>query len=96
MRKMAANLNGSRSHSTTNIERLSSIPIGGNITHLSSLEIRQQQEAMTNTKDRGRAWIVCAGSFFTMFLVYGIHTSFGVILNALLDHFKQSKAKTGW
>ena len=56
------------------IERLISIPVGGNVTHLSSLEIRQQQESGNAAKDKNWAWAVCGGSFLTMFLVYGIHT----------------------
>lgn len=31
-----------------------------------------------------------------MFMVYGIHTSFGVLLVVLLDHFDASKASTAW
>lgn len=92
---MAANLVESRSISAPNIERLIAIPVGANVTRLSSLEIRQQQETNSSKKDKGWAWAVCGGSFFTMFLVYGIHTSFGVTLNALLGQFKESKAKTG-
>ena len=83
-----------RSHSSMNIENLTSIPVGGSIT-LINYAHRQLPNVHSPCKDRGWAWVVCAGSFFVMFMVYGIHTSFGVLLVVLLDHFEASKASTG-
>lgn len=56
---------------------------------------RQPATTFSPEKDRGWAWVVCGGSFFVMFMVYGIHTSFGVLLVVLLNHFNASKASTG-
>lgn len=87
-------LNVARSHSSMNIENLTSIPVGGSIT-LINYAHRHLPTEYSPTKDRGWAWVVCAGSFFVMFMVYGIHTSFGVLLVVLLDHFDSNKASTG-
>lgn len=87
-------LNVARSHSSMNIENLTSIPVGGSIT-LINYAHRQLPTEYSPAKDRGWAWVVCAGSFFVMFMVYGIHTSFGVLLVVLLDHFDANKASTG-
>lgn len=83
-----------RSHSSMNIENLTSIPVGGSIT-LIDYAHRQLPNVRSPSTDRGWAWVVCAGSFFVMFMVYGIHTSFGVLFVVLLDHFEASKASTG-
>ncbi|XP_022797358.1 monocarboxylate transporter 13-like isoform X1 [Stylophora pistillata] len=91
------NLDVTRSHSSTNIENLTSIPVGGSITLINYNHTQLPDECTTSSaKDRGWAWVVCAGSFFVMFMVYGIHTSFGVLLVVLLDHFKANKASTAW
>ena len=87
-----ADLKVARSHSSINIENLTSIPVGGSLT---LINYAHRQPPDSSTKDRGWAWVVCAGSFFVMFMVYGIHTSFGVLLVALLNHFNASKANTG-
>lgn len=87
-------LSGALSHSSVNIENLTSIPVGGSIT-LINYAHRHIPSGFSPAKDRGWAWVVCAGSFFVMFMVYGIHTSFGVLLVVLLDHFDASKASTG-
>ncbi|EDO46207.1 predicted protein [Nematostella vectensis] len=79
-----------RSPSTVTIENLTAIPVGG------SMSLMYIETDNSRSKDRGWAWMVCAGSFLIMFIVYGIHTSFGVLLNALLNHFHESKAKTAW
>ena len=87
-------LNVGRSHSSMNIENLTSIPVGGSIT-LINYAHKQLPTVHSPAKDRGWAWVVCGESFFVMFMVYGIHTSFGVLLVVLLDHFNASKASTG-
>ena len=87
-------LSAARSHSSMNIENLTSIPVGGS-NILINYAHRQHPTVYSPSKDRGWAWVVCAGSFFVMFMVYGIHTSFGVLLVVLLDHFNASKASTG-
>ena len=86
--------NVTRSQSSMNIENLTSIPVGGSIT-LINYAHRHLPTECSPAKDRGWAWVVCAGSFFVMFMVYGIHTSFGVLLVVLLDHFDSNKASTG-
>lgn len=87
-------LSAARSHSSMNIENLTSIPVGGS-NILVNYAHRQPPTVYSPSTDRGWAWVVCAGSFFVMFMVYGIHTSFGVLLVVLLDHFNASKASTG-
>ncbi|XP_067025904.1 monocarboxylate transporter 13-like isoform X2 [Acropora muricata] len=88
-------LRGARSHSSMNIENLTSIPVGGS-NILMNYAHRQPATTFSPEKDRGWAWVVCGGSFFVMFMVYGIHTSFGVLLVVLLNHFNASKASTAW
>lgn len=87
-------LSAAQSHSSMNIENITSIPVGGS-NILINYAHRQPPSAYSSSKDRGWAWVVCAGSFFVMFMVYGIHTSFGVLLVVLLDHFDANKASTG-
>lgn len=90
------NLDVTRSQSSMNIENLTSIPVGGSITLINYSHTQLPTECNTSSaKDRGWAWVVCGGSFFVMFMVYGIHTSFGVLLVVLLDHFNANKASTG-
>ena len=88
------NLRATRSLSSMNVENLTSIPVGGS-NILINYAHRQRPKLYSPQKDRGWAWAVCAGSFIVMFLVFGIHTSFGVLLVVLLDHFNARKASTG-
>ncbi|XP_068714138.1 monocarboxylate transporter 10-like isoform X1 [Montipora capricornis] len=89
------NLRATRSLSSMNVENLTSIPVGGS-NILINYAHRQRPKLYSPQKDRGWAWAVCAGSFIVMFLVFGIHTSFGVLLVVLLDHFNARKASTAW
>lgn len=53
------------------------------------------KDAENTEKDGGWAWIVCGAAFCDLFVVLGMHYTVGVLYAALLDHFKESKAKTG-
>lgn len=68
------------------------VPVVGGSMSLICVDARDDQ---ANTKDKGWAWVVCAGSFLVMFFTFGTHTCFGVLLSALLDQFQETKARTG-
>jgi hypothetical protein len=83
------------SQSSINFDHLTAIPVpvlGGSMSFICVDSTREDE---TNTKDKGWAWVICAGSFLMMFFTFGTHTCFGILLSALLDHFKGSKAETG-
>ena len=46
-------------------------------------------------KDGCWAWVICAAAFCDLFIVLGIHYSFGVLYSALLDKFAKTKSATG-
>lgn len=48
-----------------------------------------------NANDNCWSWVICATAFCDLFIVLGIHYSFGVLYSALLDTFGKSKASTG-
>ena len=50
---------------------------------------------VASVKDRGYAWVICAAAFVDLFVVLGMHYSFGVLYSALLDHFEEPIATTG-
>lgn len=58
-------------------------------------EFPSVEDAINTEKDGCWAWIVCAAAFCDLFVVLGMHYSVGVLYAALLDHFRESKAKTG-
>ena len=53
------------------------------------------KDADITEKDGRWAWVVCGAAFCDLFVVLGMHYSVGVLYAALLDNFKESKAKTG-
>lgn len=59
-------------------------------------EFPSVEDAINTEKDGCWAWIVCAAAFCDLFVVLGMHYSVGVLYAALLDHFRESKAKTAW
>ena len=61
----------------------------------SNTEFPSAKDAEITEKDVGWAWIVCGAAFCDLFVVLGIHYTVGVLYAALLDQFKESKAKTG-
>lgn len=69
------------------------VPVIGGSMSLICVDTREDEA--NNVKDKGWAWVVCGGSFLMMFFTFGTHTCFGVLLSALLDHFQESRAKTG-
>lgn len=69
------------------------VPVVGGSMSLICVDTREDQSK--NSKDKGWAWVVCAGAFFVMFFTFGTHTCFGVLLGALLDHFQETRARTG-
>lgn len=54
------------------------------------------KDADIKEKDGRWAWVVCGAAFCDLFVVLGMHYSVGVLYAALLDNFKESKAKTAW
>lgn len=44
----------------------------------------------------GWGWVVCCGTFTVNFIVFGIHNSFGVVYEYLVDKQNLGKAETGW
>lgn len=58
-------------------------------------EFPSAKDAEITEKDGGWAWVVCGAAFCDLFVVLGMHYTVGVLYAALLDHFKESKAKTG-
>ena len=55
----------------------------------------ERTSAAASVKDHGWAWVICGAAFLDLFIVLGMHYSFGVLYTALLDHFGESKATTG-
>ena len=54
------------------------------------------QDLPRNSKpDGGYGWIVCCGTFIVNFVVFGIHSSFGVVYANLLDDLKLGEMQTG-
>ena len=53
------------------------------------------KDAENTEKDGCWAWVVCGAAFCDLFVVLGMHYTVGVLYAALLDHFKESKSKTG-
>lgn len=53
------------------------------------------KDAENTEKDGCWAWVVCGAAFCDLFIVLGMHYTVGVLYAALLDHFKESKSKTG-
>jgi hypothetical protein len=44
--------------------------------------------------DGGYGWVICAASFYTLFLAGGSIMCYGVIYVEFLDYFKESRTKT--
>lgn len=53
------------------------------------------KDAENTEKDGCWAWVICGAAFCDLFIVLGMHYTVGVLYAALLDHFKESKSKTG-
>ena len=45
--------------------------------------------------DGGWGWIVCCGTFLVNFIVFGIHNSFGVVYEYLVNEHSLGEAETG-
>lgn len=43
----------------------------------------------------GWGWIVCCGTFLVNFIVFGIHNSFGVVYEYLVNEHGLGEAETG-
>lgn len=43
----------------------------------------------------GWGWVVCCGTFSVNFIVFGIHNSFGVVYEYLVDEHHMGEAETG-
>ncbi|KXJ22753.1 monocarboxylate transporter 10 [Exaiptasia diaphana] len=44
----------------------------------------------------GWGWVVCAASFLTSFIVFGVHNSFGIIYSTLVNELNLGKAESAW
>lgn len=64
------------------------------MTDESSFRVSCDNEDVSH-KDHGWAWVICGAAFLDLFIVLGMHYSFGVLYTALLDHFGETKATTG-
>ena len=76
-------------------DRDPSTSITESIESSATTEFPSAKDAENTEKDGHWAWVVCGAAFCDLFVVLGMHYSVGVLYAALLDHFKESKAKTG-
>ena len=53
----------------------------------------QQEEC--KKPEGGWGWVVCCGTFTVNFIVFGIHNSFGVVYEYLVDEHNFGEAETG-
>ena len=58
--------------------------------------LKREQETSDRVKPEGGwGWLVCCGTFGVNFVVFGIHNSFGVIYEYLVDKRHMGEAETG-
>lgn len=43
----------------------------------------------------GWGWVVCAASFLTSFIVFGVHNSFGILYSTLVNELDLGEAESG-
>ena len=53
------------------------------------------EEEECKKPEGGWGWVVCCGTFAVNFIVFGIHNSFGVVYEYLVDEHNLGKAETG-
>ena len=59
----------------------------------SAPETAEQEEC--GKPEGGWGWVVCCGTFTVNFIVFGIHNSFGVVYEYLVDEQHFGEAETG-
>ena len=64
---------------------------GGNI----DTEEQEQEQDNGGKPEGGWGWVVCCGTFSVNFIVFGIHNSFGVVYEYLVDEKNMGEAETG-
>ena len=67
---------------------------GGNVDTEEQQE-QQQQQDNGGKPEGGWGWVVCCGTFSVNFIVFGIHNSFGVVYEYLVDEKNMGEAETG-
>ena len=62
---------------------------GGNV------DTEEPQQDNCGKPEGGWGWVVCCGTFSVNFIVFGIHNSFGVVYEYLVDEKSMGEAETG-
>lgn len=55
----------------------------------------ESEQEQSEKPDGGWGWVVCCGTFSVNFIVFGIHNSFGVVYEYLVDKQHMGEAETG-
>ena len=45
--------------------------------------------------DTRRSWLVCASSFLVQFIIFGVHSSYGIFFVAIQEEFQERESATG-
>lgn len=56
----------------------------------------ESEQEQSEKPDGGWGWVVCCGTFSVNFIVFGIHNSFGVVYEYLVDEQHMGEAETAW
>ena len=60
-----------------------------------NVDTEESQQGNCGKPEGGWGWIVCCGTFSVNFIVFGIHNSFGVVYEYLVDEKSMGEAETG-
>lgn len=66
--------------------------LNGDVTSEQATETEQDECVKP---EGGWGWVVCCGTFTVNFIVFGIHNSFGVVYEYLVDEHNLGEAETG-
>ena len=55
----------------------------------------ESQQDNSGKPEGGWGWVVCCATFSVNFIVFGIHSSFGVVYEYLVDEHNMGEAETG-
>ena len=58
-------------------------------------ETAESEQEDCGKPEGGWGWVVCCGTFSVNFIVFGIHNSFGVVYEYLVDEHNMGEAETG-
>lgn len=61
-----------------------------------NVDTEESQQGNCGKPEGGWGWIVCCGTFSVNFIVFGIHNSFGVVYEYLVDEKSMGEAETAW